>query len=66
MPRTKRFTALRKNSLPAPTSYQNTYEVAAKTTLRHNGNYSIGRQERKVDFTKFSNLHSSLVAKGLF
>lgn len=34
--------------------------------FKRNGQFSVPKQERKVDFTKFSALHSTLVEKGYY
>jgi len=51
---------------PSPATYNNSNEIAGKMVLRKNGSYSMPRQERKVDFAKFSSLHSTLVSKGYY
>jgi len=51
---------------PSPSYYQNSTEVSKKTTLKRSGCYSMGRQERKLDFSKFSSMHSVLVNKGYY
>ena len=66
MPKNQRFHELTKMNGPSPAAYQNTNEVASKTTLRKNGAFSMPKQERKFDFAKFSNLHSNLVSKGYY
>ena len=51
---------------PSPATYKNTNEVSRDHVLRKNGSYSMPKQQRKFDFAKFSSLHSTLVAKGLY
>ena len=35
-------------------------------TLKRSGNYSMPKQARRVDFTKYSALHANLVEKGYY
>ena len=66
IPRNDRFHEMKRFEGPSPATYENTNEVSAKRTLRKNGAFSMPKQERKVDFAKFSSLHSSLIAKGYY
>ena len=66
VPREARFFDVRKLDGPSPADYKNTNEVSSKVVLKRNGAYSMPKQERKIDFVKFSALHSSLVAKGYY
>ena len=66
MPKNARFTEDFGRYRPSPQSYSNTNEVSNKMTLKRNGQFSIPKQARKVDFTKYSALHSNLVEKGYY
>ena len=50
---------------PTATSYENTNEIMRKHVMRFPGQTAIGNGARKVDFAKYSSVHSELVAKGL-
>lgn len=51
---------------PTPQSYSNTNVIAAKVTLLNRGSVGLPKQERKVDFCKYSSVHSELVEKGIY
>jgi len=66
VPKNERFSPEISCKKPSPATYQNTNEISNKMTLKQNGKYSMPKQARRVDFTKYSALHSSLVAKGYY
>jgi hypothetical protein len=56
----------KKDDGPNPQSYANTNEITNKLILRNIGNVGLPKQERKVDFVKYSTIHKELVEKGLY
>ena len=50
---------------PTATTYENTNEIMRKHVLRFPGQTAIGNGARKIDFAKYSSVHSELVEKGL-
>ena len=56
----------KKDDRPHPQSYANTNEITNKLILRNMGNVGMPKQERKVDFVKYSTIHKELVEKGLY
>ena len=57
---------VKKENSPNPQSYKNTNEISNKLILRNPGNPGLPKQERKIDFCKYSQVHQELVVKGLY
>jgi len=51
---------------PSPNYYKNSNEIASKTTLRRNGCFSMPKQSKTADPSKWSSMHSELVSKGIY